>query len=904
MDETFKGRTLATKLRPPAPGVRHMPRPRLFEALEGVDSFRLALVCAPAGCGKTTVLSEWHGALARRGDAAAWLSLDAFDSDPRRFVGHLIAAVRSRRPGFGRKASRLLAANPDVLVADLAAGLVEDFGGTAPPILIFLDDYHEIRDRATHGVVDFLLRYAPAGVRFVLGTRTDPPLPVGRLRLRGDVLDVRWEDLRFQVDEARDYLQGVCRLRVSDEQARLLCDRTEGWITGLQLAAMAFPEGEGADRFVTDLTGAQRHVADYLMDGVFRRQPPVVRSFLMRTSILDRICGPLCDAVSGRRDSLRLIEAVERGNLFLFGLDDHRRWYRYHHLFAEFLRSRLPIELHGETADLHERASVWFEKNGLPAEAARHAIAGGRHGRAARLVTAAGRELFRRGDFQELRRWIEALPDGTVRRFPALCALHAWALAYQGDLAAASARLACAEKALARSAKAPGDGPHAARVRAELQVLRAVLGIIRTDEPDVSGLHAGIVSLFPTEERVLRAFASITLGFASRVAGYLTVALRHFHEALRVSEDADSSLVNLNARLNIGVVNYLMGRMNDAEESFRASLAVSRERAWERSIGAAFLRYGLALVLQEKNRHEEARAELSDAIAFLAACDAFGFLGMALVERARVELALGRPDLAVADLARARQVARRHDVERVSFRADLLECRTALQGGDADKAEAFLESAGTALGEESFLGRPLLSERQEYFLIERLRVHLARGELAEAARLAGRGSESAASAGRGRNRIEFLVLEAEALHGLSETEEALDRLGQALLAAAPEGIHRPFATAGGAVVPLLARLAGRRATRAAAAGILAALEGPARPAPGRAFAGHPRDRFHPREVQILRLASEGLRNREIGRRLFLSEETVKWYLKRLFAGLCARTRTEAVASGRKLGLIS
>lgn len=277
---------------------------------------------------------------------------------------------------------------------------------------------------------------------------------------------------------------------------------------------------------------------------------------------------------------------------------------------------------------------------------------------------------------------------------------------------------------------------------------------------------------------------------------------------------------------------------------------------------------------------------------------------MALVERARTRLALGRPDLASADLARARQVARRHNVERVLFRADLLQARMAVQDGDLGGADALLESAGNAFAGETFFDRAFFSEKQELFLMEQVRVFLARGDFPEAARLAGRGSQSAGSTGRGRNLIEFLVREAAARHGLSETEEALARIEQALLPAAGEGIVRPFAGAGGAVVPLLRRLKGRgEGTRAAAAGILAALEGLAGPAPSSAPGRQLGERLHPRGVQILRLVSQGLRNREIGKRLFLSEERVKWYLKRLFGRLCVRTRTEAIASGRKLGLI-
>ncbi len=906
----FRHRILETKLRPPSTAVRHLPRPRLSIGAANEGPFRLALVSAPAGYGKTTVLTEWYRALRRprASSAPAWLSLDESDNEPRRFLAGLIAAVQQARPSFGREAHRVLAANPDALVEDVVTRLAHDFGKAGVRVTVFLDDYHEIRDRAVHAVMDYLLVHVPAGRRFVIGTRADPPLSVERLRTRGELVEIRWEALRFRIDEARRYLRGVCRLRLGDGQVRALCDRTEGWIAGLQLAAMTFRDGAGGEHFVASITGEQRTIAGYLLEGVFARQPGDVREFLMKTSILDRVTAPLCDALTGRRDGRRLLEALESGNLFLFALDDRRGWYRYHHLFAGFLRDRLRAA-HPETvADLHERASEWFERNGSPREAARYAIAGRRFERAARLLETAGRDLFRQGDFKELRRWIDALPDRIVRKSPVLCALHAWALGYLGEFDAARRRLACAEAATeppdGRGARAGGasSAPGAGAIRAELQVIRAVLGIIQADEPDVSGLHPGIVSLFPRDEAALRAYASVTLGFVSRVGGYLPLALQHFQEALVVSDGANSSLVNLNARRNIGIVNYMMGRLNDAEASFRGSLEVARERLWLRSIGAAFLRHGLALVLHEKNRLREALEEQSDAIAILEAGDAFGFLGMALLERARTRLALGEPGLAAPDIARAREIARKHDVRRVSFRADLLEAQAALRGGDPARAAAFLDAAREAFAGEDLRIRPVLSEKHECFAVEQIRVLLAHGQFGEAVRLAGKAAQSAGATGRGRDLVEFLVLQASAWNGLGQADKALAKAGQAASLAAREGIIRPFADAGPAVAAFLRHLRDKETVPAAGI-ILASLgDGGER---GRAEAGAaaPAGTLHRREIEILTLISQGLRNREIGERLFLSEETVKWYLKGLFCKLNVRTRAQAVGTARRLGLL-
>ncbi|MBI5420373.1 MAG: tetratricopeptide repeat protein [Deltaproteobacteria bacterium] len=908
LDKGHTRRTLATKLRPPSKVVHHLPRVRLSTELARMVAFRLALVSAPAGSGKTTVLSEWYSALRKLHVAAAWLSLDDFDNEPRRFLAHLVSAIQATRVDFGRDALEFLTENPDVLIADVATALVHDFGRLDSRVVVFLDDYHEIRNRTIHAVVDFLLRYVPANVQVVIGTRRDPPLSIERLRVQGKVLELRWEDLRFNVDEARDYLKDACSLPLSESQVRALCDRTEGWVTGLQLAAMTLTDAAEVDRLLSCFTGVQRTIADYLLECVFSRQSANVRNFLMDTAILDRMTAPLCDALTGRRGSQQLIETLEKKNLFIFRLNDQGTWHRYHHLFADFLRNRLLARHPEKVAVLYDRASEWFETKGDATEALRLAIAGSRFRRAARLLETTGRELFRRGDFKELRRWIEALPDRTIRRSPILCTLHAWSLGYLGDFDDARQRISCAEAALRQPVTSAGHdrSPGAALLDAELQVLRTILSIIQTDEPDASGLtslNPEIVSLIPREEATLRGFASIALGYASRTAGNLALALRHFKEALEVSERANSSLVDLTARLNIGIVNYLMGHAKNAEESFRTSIEVAGERRWLRTIGAAFLRYGLALVLQEKNRLGAALEELSEAIAFLEASEAYGFLGVALVERARVKLALGRTDLAATDLAQARQIAREHNVKRVSFRADLLESRMAVQASDSKKAVEFLKAAEAAFAGQNVTDRTIFSEKYEFFLMERLFVLIAQRQFGEAVRLAGKALRSARVAGRGRNVIEFLVLQASAWNGLGNTNRALAKLEQALFLADRDGIVRPFVGVGKEIVPLLRQLKGKERLRGALTGILSALGDSGDPVSRQTAPGAHKESFHHREVQILELVSQGLRNREIGKRLFLSETTVKWYLKRLYCKLYVSTRTEAIARARKLGLI-
>lgn len=883
-----------------------MPRPRfLAERSGGEEAPRLVLVSAPAGSGKTTVLSEWYLSLRDAGQDAAWLSLDAFDNPPRRFLGNLVAAIRAVRPGACREAFEAIAATPDVPIEFVAESILHALGKNAPPLTLFLDDYHEIREKAIHALLEYFIRNAPAATRFVIGTRKDPPLSLERLRMRGGLREYRWDDLRFNEAEAHGYLNETCRLGLSVRQIEGLCSRTEGWITGLQLAAMAFPGAGDPDRIVASITGAQRKIANYLLEDVFDRQPRAVQRFLMETAILDRMTAPLCDRLTGRQDGRQMLETLENGNLFVFGLDDQRTWYRYHHLFADFLRIRLRTDLPEAVDGLYDRASAWFEENGLPAEAVRHAIAGKRLRRAARLLELSGRELFRRGDFKELRQSLDALPDEAVRRSATLCTLHAWALCYLGDFEGANNRIASAEKAI-RTADPDAVHPRIPAVSpadAELHVLRAVLGIIRRDEPDVSGLNADIADAFPSAAKVLRGYAAIALGFKCRVEGDLPAALHHFQAAIEVTDAVDSSLVNLNARLNVGIAFYLMGRGVEAERSFRESLDVAGKRRWLRSVGTAFLRYGLALELHDQNRLSEAQEQLSEGIALIEAGEAFGFLGLSLVERARANAALRRPDLAAADLEHARAVARTHDLARVLFRADLLDARMTILTGEPGKAAGFLEAAAATLDGWKPGTGDRFSERQELYLVERIRLMLAGKQFDDAAKLAAGAIRSATAAGRVRHVIEFRILHALATDGLSRRERALSALGEALKLAGGNGILRPFINAGARLIPLLRLLEPNKAMRSTVVPILAAMQDRGRPVYGKREPDLRDEPFHHREVQILDLISKGLRNREIGKRLFLSEETVKWYLKRLYLKLYVGTRTEAVSKARKLGLI-
>src|SRR3954451_12492548 len=444
---------LATKLRPPRPRRRLVPRARLTDRLraDGAEAPRLVLVAAPAGFGKTTLLTQWLAAEGSQ-QRVAWLALDAADADLRMFLTHLAAAVQTVEPEAGGDALALLQAGASDAVL---VSLINDLDLLAGPTVVVLDDYHIIDGAAVHEAVTFLLDNLPPHVTLAMTTRADPPLPLSRLRARGELVEVRAADLRFTTDEAEAFLNEVMELQLDPALVAALEVRTEGWAAGLQLAALSARTHAGAGggsgdvaAFVEAFSGSHRFVLDYLVEEVLDRQPDEVRAFLLDTSVLDQLAGGLCDAVTGRSDGQAMLETLERENLFVVALDDERRWYRYHHLFADALRARLTARHADRIAELHVAASRWLAENGLLGDAVGHAIASGDHEHTADLVELSLADLRRRRQDRTLRDWLRSLPDDVVRRRPLLAMFLGWSRLSEGDFEGVEAWLDAAEAGL------------------------------------------------------------------------------------------------------------------------------------------------------------------------------------------------------------------------------------------------------------------------------------------------------------------------------------------------------------------------------------------------------------------------------------------------------------------------
>ncbi len=563
-----------------------MPRPRLSERLDRGIASKLMLVSAPAGFGKTTLLTEWlaAGRSAPAGERlAAWLSLDRGDNHPASFWAYVIAALRAAA-GIGESALALLQAPQPPPVETVLTVLLNELGASAADIVLVLDDYHVIDAREVQDGMAFLLDHLPPGLHVVIACRADPVLPLARLRARGELTEIRAAELRFTPDEAAAYLNGVMGLQLTARDVTALEGRTEGWIAALQLAALSMQGRDDVAGFIAGFAGDDRYVVDYLAEEVLQRQPDQVQAFLLQTSILDRLSGPLCDAVTGQGGGKGMLEALDRGNLFLVPLDDRRHWYRYHHLFADMLQARLLDEQPGQVPELHRRASGWYEQNGEQSLAIRHALAAGDFGRAADLVELAIPAMRRTRQETTARGWLEVLPDDVIRVRPVLSVTFAGALLITGEIEGVEERLQDAERWLDTAAD-PGQGSPAPpaemvvadeeeyrRLPAAIEVYRAALALARGDVPGTVR-HARRASGLALEDDYLgRASAAGFLGLASWSSGDLEAGHSAYAECMAGLYRAGYVTDTFGCAIALADIRLAQGRLGEAMRTYEQAL--------------------------------------------------------------------------------------------------------------------------------------------------------------------------------------------------------------------------------------------------------------------------------------------------------------------------------------------
>lgn len=905
---------LATKLYAPRPRSRVVVRPRLIERLEEGSRGALIVISAPAGFGKTTVISEWIARRTPRGPdvPTAWLSLTEGDGDLDRFLTYLVAAVRTVRPDVGDEVSAMLRASRRPPTEAMLTSLLNEIAAQPHEVVLVLDDYHVIDSEAVDRALEFLVEHEPPQLHLVIAGRSEPRLPLARWRARGLVTELRAADLRFTRPEAEEFLTAAMGLHLGRDDVAVLESRTEGWIAGLQLAALSLQQRPDAADAVRSFAGSHRFVFDYLVEEVLRRRPEPERTFLLQTAVLDRMSGALCDAVTGLRDGREMLERLERANLFVVPLDDRRQWYRYHHLFADVLRTRLRAEHPDQIPALHRRASDWFEENGFRSDAIHHALAAEDVDRAAELVERAGPVVE---DLSQAALWLRyatALPDALVRARPALNVWYAYALLGRGDLEGADARLTDAEHRL-EAPPSPGAPDDASPAGADDQRrdLLATISIARGYHAQALGdvaatvRHARrVLELVPGCASPRRDQAQALMGMACWAGGDLEAVDRIFTDytgrLLAVGNLPDA----ISAACVLADVRPVLGRLRGAVDAIVQLLKAVTDPGRPVPPDTADLHRALGEL-------HLMRRDLAAAVQHLSQSQRLGERGDLPVWRYRWRIAQARLHEIEGDLDSA--LGRLDEAERLFIRTPMpdvrpigaLRTRIWIEQGRLDEALAWARRRNLTVDDD-------LDHRLEFDHLTLARLLLARrerdgvhGAIADAVTLLERLRHAAEKNARIGSLIEILVLQARCHQAAGVTSSAVAALERAISLAQPEGYVQVFADQGSPMADLLRCVASRTTAPDGARDLLAALlpttaPTDARPAP----TGRPLlEPLSPRELEVLQLLAAGLSNQEIANRLYVSLYTVKAHVRTIYDKLDAHSRTRAVARAQELGIL-
>jgi LuxR family transcriptional regulator, maltose regulon positive regulatory protein len=911
---------LATKLN--VPGLRPdlVPRPRLAQRLDEGRGRGLVLACAPAGYGKTVLLAEW----VRRGrHRVAWLSLDAGDNDPARFWRHAAAALDRARPGVSERMGPLLGPPAPPSFEPLVTALINEVVGQPDAdeaLLLVLDDYHVISSPLVHESLGFLLEHQPPGLQLALTSRSDPPLALARLRARGQLTELRAGELRFTPPEAAALLQQVAAgpgeaqpgAALPDAVAAALAARTEGWAAGLQLAGLSLRGRSDVDGFVAAFTGSHRYVLDYLAEEVLEHQGEQVRDFLLETSVLERLSGPLCDAVTGRPGCQALLEQAERAGLFVVPLDEVRGWWRYHHLFADLLRARLRQEKPERAAQLHRNAAAWYAERGLADDAIRHAVAAGEMTWAARLIERhfdAAHSL--RGEAATVQRWLTPLPADLVRSRPRLLLAQAVPAATGGRLEVAEQLVDAAERAYSDQGAETGEEPFEptigpagsllVNVPATIALVRGYLAQLRGDARGTAEFGSQAVAKSREDEWILRSVAQVQLAVAGWLDGRLDEAERAFADGIAGRRAAGLPTWGAWASYELGQVQYARGRLDAAVRTCEQALETAARTGQPASPAAGPAYAGLAELAYQRNELDSA---LDHAERGIALCRSFVYtmpLAAGLATLAWIRQAGGDPAGALAAMDEAVR-ATPGPPPGLLNPIPARRARLLLAQGDLAAAARWTQQNGLTADDQ-----PDYAREPGYLVLGR--VLLAQGRPAQALALLDRLYAAAAAQDRVGSLIEIGALRALALAACGQNADAVNALASALTLACPQGYVRVFADEGPPMAALLAQLIAAQRSRSGFGavaevplGCLARLQR-ALSTQGVAPEAGLVDPLTSRELEVLEMLAAGTSNQAIASQLVVTLDTVKKHVSHVLSKLGAANRTEAVARARELGLI-
>ncbi len=889
---------LHTKLAIPIARADRVLRPRLTQKLAVGLERPLTMICAPAGFGKTISIIDWYEAQKETEFPLAWLSLDEDDNDSTRFLIYLVAAIGTVYADISKILLPPLQSPQPPNIKSFLTLLLNHLGKLPKKFALVLDDYHLITSSAIHEILVFLLDHMTTQMSLIVTSRADPPLTLGRLRARDQVIEIRADDLRFTVEETSQFLRSMLPIELSSGQITLLSDRTEGWVAGLQLAALAMKGHQDISSFIAAFAGSHRYILDYLTDEVLSRQPETIQSFLMQTSILSQLNWSLCDAVTDTSDGQKSLEQIERNNLFLIPLDDEHYWYRYHHLFGDMLRRRLQLSLPGLIPTLNRRASVWFEQNGWVGEAIEHSLRGRDYARIGDLLTRYGERLWRRGEVSTLLRWINTLPEDVLLAHMDMQAEfglnYALMLIMADEHSKAERYLIRIEQILSQQAQAIAPLENKTLL-GRAAAVRATLSLQFDDGNAVISAGQQALDDLPTTDLQWRAWVMMVMGVAHYdLLGDVNEGERYLVEAIRLSElvnDVYSRMVVLSV---LPKLYMLQGQLRKAEIVSDQVLQSKDHQEWR---GQAYL--NRSRVRYERNNLAGAVSDVTEAAHIMQ--DFF-------VRRIALE--------SYFLLSHLKQI-QADDITASQLMQQAVETMQADNLGDyfktvfARRAHLWLMQGNIKAAEEWAKGIEETANDDFSFIhelehITLARIQIAQGRLEEAQQLLTHLLSAAKNAGRIGRVIIISVLQAGAAELQGNSEQALQFLEYSLTLAEPEGYIRTFIDEGAPMKELLRKAQKRQIMPAYVATLLAAFEHRVSSETlnqSPQWIGNEIEALSERELEVVRLLADGASNREIAQQLVISLGTVKKHINNIFLKLDAGSRTQAVSTARNQNLL-
>ena len=903
---------LRTKLFVPPLRPSLVHRPDLIKRLnKGMQQgCKLTLISAPAGFGKTTLMSAWAQQCEQ---PAAWLSLDESDNDVTHFLTYLAATLQTIDGNIGKELLTTLQSAGTVNIESFLTTLLNEISELPNDVILILDDYHVIESRPIDKAIIFLLDHLPSCMHLVIVSRIDPSLPLSRLRASGHLTELRAVDLRFSSTEAAEFLNQVMGLELAVEDITALETRTEGWIAGLQLAALSLQGHEDTATLIKSFTGSHRFVLDYIIEEVLEQQPEDIQNFLLQTAVLDRMTGSLCDALMGQNTGQMTLERLEHANLFIIPLDDDRQWYRYHHLFADLLRQRQRQVLPEETAVLHHKASQWYEQNGFTDESIEHALRAQDFGRATKLIERIAEAVWARGISSKLQRWLTKLPVEFLCAKPQLCIFHAWYLIGSGDQDTANRILQAAEQKLATYTdedienKSPEQEQHqhlgSATLRGRLATTQAFAAFYRGDILAIIQQARQALEYLPAQNLSWRSTALHLLGDAYDFSGEMEVAYHSRLKAVEASRASGNNISIMIANLKLAIVLRHQGRLQQVIEICRQQLEFANENGMAQSVVVGWLLAIWGEVLAEINGLDAAKQQAKRGVALTERGGDLAMLGWSYICLIRILFSCG-------ELATAAEIV--HKMENIARESDMLplfmnltsawQVRLWLAQGKLEAVAQWVDARGLDADR-----RPTYLHEMEYMVLARFLIIQRR--LNEASKLLQNLLEATKAGGRISRMIEVLLLQAMLLQDSGDTNRAITALDQALRLAEPGGFVRVFIDEGLPMAQLLSKTADLGIMPDYTGKLLAAFKAEAQAGESASYsppippAQSQLELLSQRELEVLHLIAQGCSNREVSKRLYLALNTVKGHNSRIFGKLGVKNRTQAINKAIALKLI-